>query len=326
MIRKLFFAALALVCFALPGQAETWRMSTKQPADSLEGKIFQHFADLVGKYSAGKLSVQVFPSEQLGKTDAVLEQLQAGTIQIFAEDPSNLGKWAPDIRYVIAPFLFKSRDHWVRFMQGDLVQTWFKKVRDDAGITFVGDPTAIYRGPYRVLVSKRDVRSLSDLAGLKLRMYPDDLAVAAWRYLGAEPKVLAWTDTYEAIRTGVVEAVTSPVSIVEGMRFYEVANYVIRDDEFYQGIALMVNAKAYDGLTPALRAAVDKAQVETAAFSKKATDDATSASLARLKDHGVKFETLDTSAIVARMHDFYAEQQKLGKLPAGFLQAVDELH
>ena len=81
-----------------------WRMSTKQPADGPEGKVFQYFADQTAKHSGGKITVTVYPNEQLGKEAAVLEQLKLGTLHIYAEGSVFLQKWVPDIRWSNAPF------------------------------------------------------------------------------------------------------------------------------------------------------------------------------------------------------------------------------
>jgi TRAP-type C4-dicarboxylate transport system substrate-binding protein len=325
-MRAIAYSVLAATLLFI-GAAEaqqTWRMSTKQPADSPEGKVFQKFADLTAEYSGNRLKVQVYPSEQLGKQDAVLEQLQLGTIQIFAEDSSTLNKWAPDISYAISPFMFKDREHWVRFMKSDLVKGWFDKVRTEAGITLIGgDATAIYRGPYRVLVTRKPVYTLADFSKLKLRLYPDKLATDAWTWIGADVHVLAWTDTYEGIRTGLVEAVNSPVSVVEGMKFYEVAKEVARQDEIFQGIALMTNAKTYLGLAPDIKAAVDKAHHDAATFSRETLEATTKEAVDRMAAKGVQFVTIDSGPFVERMRQFYADRDKAGTLPKGFMQAVD---
>ncbi|MFM7807903.1 MAG: TRAP transporter substrate-binding protein DctP, partial [Planctomycetota bacterium] len=131
--------------FAAPAGAQTWRMSTKQPADSPDGKVFQRFADLVDQHSRGKFKIQVYPSEQLGKDDAVLEQLKMGTIHIYAEGAAYLQKWVPDAKWISAPFLFDDREHWVRFTNGPLVQGWIADARKVAGITVIGDLGAMVR-------------------------------------------------------------------------------------------------------------------------------------------------------------------------------------
>ena len=188
-------AALSLVV-ASAASAETWRMASKMPPDSPEGKVFQFFADKVAEHTGGELEVTVYPNEQLGKTDAVMEQLKLGTVDLYGEGSTYMRKWVPDMSWMSAAFLFDDRDHWVRFMNSDLAKGWFEEASSQAGVAVLGDPTAILRGPYRVMVANKDVQSYDDIQSLKLRMHPDKLAHAIWTNLGAEVKTLAWTDVY----------------------------------------------------------------------------------------------------------------------------------
>jgi tripartite ATP-independent transporter DctP family solute receptor len=317
-------AVAAALALAAPASAQTtWRMSTKQPADSPEGKVFQRFADLAAEHSGGKLKVQVYPSEQLGKDDAVLEQLQLGTIHLYVEGATYLQKWVPDAKWISAPFLFENREHWVRFTRGPLVQGWLAQAREKAGIAVIGELGAVVRGPYRVMVTKKPVTSLADMRGLKLRLHPDKLAADVWTYLGAETRVLAWTEVYPSINSGIVQAVNSPIALVESMRFYEVAPHIVRHNEYYQEIAFMTNAKAFDALAPDVRQAVLRAHVEAGAFSQQLMGKEADESIARMKARGVTYTEIDIGPFVARMREFYAEQEKAGTLPKGYMAAVE---
>ena len=226
----------------------TWRMAHKMPPDSPEGVVFQKFTDLVDEYSNGEMKIKMFPNEQLGKTNAVMEQLKIGTVHMYAEGSTYMKKWVPDITWTSPAFLFDDRDHWVRFMNTDMVKGWYAEAAEEAGVMLLGDPTAILRGPYRVMVTTRDVREFSDMKGLKLRMHPNKDAVATWTTIGADVKTLAWTDVYQSIQKGIVSAVNSPIALVESMRFYEVAPHIIKHDEYYQSIGFMVHKASYDGL------------------------------------------------------------------------------
>ncbi|MDP7241209.1 MAG: TRAP transporter substrate-binding protein [Rhodospirillales bacterium] len=303
--------------------AESWRMATKMPPDSSEGKVFQRFADLVDKHTGGKLTVKVYPSEQLGKVAAVLEQMTAGTIHVYGEGSSFLKKWEPDLKYISAPFVFSDREHWVRFMETDLVKGWMKTIKEKGGLTVIGDATAVMRGPYRVIVSKRQVKSLADIQGLKLRMHTDPLAAEAWGHLGAEVRVLGWTEVYSSINRGIVDAVNSPIALVEAMKFYEVAPHITRHNEYPQSIGFMVNAKAYDGLAPDIRKAVDRAYSEAAAYSVQLANDTTAVTIGAMKKKGVTYTEINLKPFVDRMKSFYEAKRKAGKLPKGFLEAVE---
>ncbi len=303
-------------------QAETWRMAHKMPPDSIEGELFQFFADKVVEKTGGEVEIKVFPNEQLGSDDTVLEQLQIGTVNVYPEGTSYLQKWVPDIKFTSAPFLFDDREHWVRFMQTDLVKGWFKQIEDEAGIALIGSPTAFLRGPYRVMVTDKPWTNLEEMQGTRLRMHPDELAAAAWRHLGAEVRTLAWTEVYESISRGIVDAVNSPIALVEPMKFYEVAPHVIRHDEYPQGMAFMTNAKRWNALSDELRAQVLDAFAEMAEESEKRMIAAANSDLEAMKAKDVAYTEPDTSDFVERMQSFYQEMEEKGELPEGFLDAV----
>jgi TRAP-type C4-dicarboxylate transport system substrate-binding protein len=301
-----------------------WRQSTEQPADSLEGLGHQKFADLVKKYSNGRMEIKVYPSEQLGKKAAVIDQLQAGTIHIFNSTAAYLSKWEPAMKYISAPFVFADRPHWLRFMKTDLVKGWVNNVEEKGGITLIGDYVDFPRGSWRVIVSKNPVKSIDDIQGLKIRMHSDKLAGAAWGHLGAEVRVLGWTAIYESLSKGIVEAVNSPAALVESMRFYENAPNITSHREYEQSVGYMVNAKAYNSLPADLRDAVDRAHAGASQYEAGLLDADTMASIDRLKAKGVTYnDNMDTGPFIARMKSFYDAQAKAGELPEGFLAAVE---
>ncbi|MEM9222960.1 MAG: TRAP transporter substrate-binding protein [Pseudomonadota bacterium] len=317
-------AGLSLAMGAGTASAETWRMATKQPTDSPEGKVFQYFADKVDEYSDGQLEIKIFPNEQLGKTDAVMEQIQQGTVQLYAEGSTYMRKWVPQISWVSAAFLFDDRDHWVRFVNSDLVKGWYAKAAEEAKVGILGEPTAMLRGPYRVMVTNKDVGSYDDIKGIKLRMHPDKLAHALWTHLGADVKTLAWTDVYQAIDKEIVEAVNSPIALVESMRFHEVAPHVVRHDEYYQSIAFMMNQDAFEALSPELQEALLKAHADAGKFSEEVMTAAADESIERMKAGGVTFTDVDRAPFVESMESFYKELKASGELPDGFLELVEE--
>lgn len=303
--------------------AQTWRMSHKMPPESIEGQLFQMFADEVAERTGGALTVEVFPSEQLGSDDAVLEQIQLGTIHIYPEGIGYLQKWVPEMQFTSAPFLFDDREHWSRFMSSDLVEGWLERVENEAGIVVLGDSTRFVRGPYRVMLSSRPFETLEEMNGIRLRMHPDELAAESWRHLGAEVRTLAWTETYESIGRGIVEAVNSPIALAEPMRFHEVAPHILRHDEFEQGMAFMMSATAWNRLDEEMQGHLLDAYNAVADESARRMGAIADESIARMQAEGATFAQLDTAPFVARMAEMYASMDAAGQLPAGFLDAVN---
>nr|WP_253949011.1 TRAP transporter substrate-binding protein [Mangrovicoccus sp. HB161399] len=303
--------------------AETWRMATKMPVDSPEGQVFQKFAELTDEYTDGKLTIQVFPNEQLGKEDAVLEQMQVGVVNIYAEGFGYMRKWAPELSWISPSYLFDDRDHWRRFMNSDLVKGWFEKAAEVSGVGPLGDPTAVLRGPFLAMVSNKPVNGLEDVQGLKLRMHPDKLAIASWSHLGAEVITLPWTEVYQSIQKNIVEAVISPIALVESMRFNEVAPYIARNDMYWQSVGFMMNLAAYDGLDEDVKAGLQRAYAETGTFSEELMYRTADESIARMEADGATYTELDTAPFVEAMTSFYAEMAEEGELPAGYMEAVE---
>ena len=317
-------AASALLIHAAPADAQTvWRMATKMPPEGPEGKVFQYFADQVGKYSDGKLKVTVYPNEQLGKEAAVMEQLKLGTVHLYAEGSTFMEKWVPDIRWTAGAFLFKDRAHWVRFVNSPLVKGWYDEARTKAGITILGDPTNVLRGPYRVLLTKTPVKSVEDLRNIKVRMHNSKISVEQWTHLGAEVRVLGWAETYESIGRGVVSAVISPVALVESMKFYEVAPHITRIDEFWQSVAFMMNQKAFDALPKDQQQALLKAQKDAGEYSVKVMNEVVGTSLERMKAKGATYNEPDLGPWAAKMATYYKQLDAKGALPKGLLATIE---
>ncbi len=304
----------------------TIRVASKMPPESPEGIGFQRFADLARQYGGGRLEVIVYPSEQLGGTDATLEQLRAGTIDIYVEGATYLQRYVPDMKVGALPFLFRSREQWVRFVQSDLYRSWVQRLTNQFNITILGSESDFVRGPYRVLLTRKPVHNLADLRGVRLRMPPDETSVQVWGYLGAVPQILEWTEVYEAIARGIVEGVTSPIALVESMGFHEVAPYIVRTNEYPQGIAFMMNARKWRSLSPELQEALLKAHQGASALSQELMGRAAEESIRRMVAKGAVYsEDFDYDAFRRRSMELYRRWEAEGKLPRGILEYVDQL-
>lgn len=304
----------------------TVRVASKMSPSSPEGKGFQKFAELADKYGNGQLKVVVYPSEQLGNTESTLEQLQAGTIDIYVEGGTYLDRYVPQISVESLPFLFKSRAQWVKFLNSPKFQGWLKEVAKKAGIIEIGSEAAFLRGPFRVLCTTKPVHNLAQLKGMQIRMPPINALVGYWKYAGAEPQVLAWTDTYQALSRGTVQGVTSPIDLVQSMGFYQVAKYIVRTNEYPQGIAFMTNQKFFDSLPPNLQKALERAHKDASAYATKLMENDTQKTIKAMEAKGAVYSTnFDYKAYHQKALELYKKWEKDGKIPAGIIEYINSL-
>ncbi|ANT63576.1 C4-dicarboxylate ABC transporter substrate-binding protein (plasmid) [Salipiger sp. CCB-MM3] len=324
-----FLARLAgtavLATAALPLHAETWRLSSMMTPDSFEGQTYQRFADLVDEYTDGEIEVRIYPNEQIGSMDSVVEQLSQGVIQLAPSAISFMSRWEEGINYAVAPFLFDDYDHWANFINGELFQSWLGTVEEEANITVLGNIPDMPRGSFRTLLSNEPVETAADIEGLKLRQYQNDLIIDAWTYLGAEVRVLPWGEVYDGVNRGIVDAVTSPAESIESMRFYEVAPNIIRTDEYPQAVSWMMNQNAWEGLSTEQQDAMTRAHKEAAAYGRELLAKQAASLQADLEAQdgvSVNFD-FDNGPLVEKMQTFYADLDSAGELPEGLLDAVE---
>jgi len=306
-------------------QAATWRLSSLMTPDSFEGQAYQKFADLVKKYTDGEIEVRIYPNEQIGPMNSVAEQLSKGVIQLAPSAVAFLSRWEDGIRYAAAPFLFDDYTHWSNFVNGELFQSWLKSVDKKAHIKILGKIPDMPRGTFRTLLSRKPIKSADDISGLKIRQYKNQLVIDAWTHLGAEVRVLPWGEVYDGINRGIVEAVTSPAQLIKSMRFHEVAPNIVRTDEYPQAVAWMMNARAWDALTPKQQKAITRAHAEASAFARQALEEQAKtleSDLKAIKGVTVNF-AFDSAPLVAKMAAFYAARAKAETLPKGLLEAVE---
>jgi len=316
--------ATLIATAALPVSAETWRLSSMVTPESFEGQTYQKFAELVTEYTGGDIEMRVYPNEQIGSMDAVVEQLSQGVVQLAPSAISFMSRWEPGIRYASAPFLFDDYAHWSAFVNGELFSSWLETVEAEASITVLGNIPDMPRGTFRTLLSRNPLNSADDIKGLKMRQFQNDLVIDAWTYLGAEVRVLPWGEVYDSISRGIVDGVTSPAELIESKRFYEVAPNIVRTDEYPQAVAWMMNADAWNKLSDANKDAMNRAHVDATTFARELlAEQAKTLESDLMAKNGVSVNfAFDTSPIVAKMADFYAEREAAGTLPEGLLAAV----
>jgi len=314
-----------LAALAFPVSAETWRLSSQVAPESIEGQAYELFAEKAAEYSNGDLTIKIFPNSQIGKMDAVVEQLSGGVIQLAPSAMTFLARWEENIRYASAPFMFDDYDHWAAFIRGDLVQGWLDNVSAASGVSVLGDAPAFPRGSFRTLLTVEPITNADEIAGKSIRQFNSQLVIAAWENLGTEVVVLPWGEVYDAINRNIVTAVTSPLELIESTRFYEVAPNIVRTDEYPQAIAFMMNKAAFDGLSEENQDALVKAHADASAFAWDQIFSGADATIERLKAlEGVTYsDSFDTAPIITKTAEFYAAKAAAGELPEGLIEAVE---
>lgn len=293
------------------------KMGTKMPPESIEGQGFQKFADLVAEKTNNEVIVNVFPSEQLGDTATQVDNLALGTQDIYAEGLAYFKSYVPELGIESLPYIFTGRENYQEILEsgyGELVAEKF----EDKGFVLLDPKRNFIRGPYRVMCSTFLIESLEDIQGLRMRSHDNAQYMAAYNELGANPLVIAWSETYLSLKQGTIDAMCSPISLVYDMSFTEVAPYVAIIDEYPQNVGFVMNKEKFDSLTEPQQKAVKEACVEAGKWATEKTLAEIDLLKEKMKEeHNAVFTEIDTNPFREKLIDFYVkleEEQDFGTI------------
>jgi C4-dicarboxylate-binding protein DctP len=274
---KLFPVIVLAALFPLSGLAQQpiiIKFSHVVAVDTPKGKAAEYFKKLADERTKGKVKVEVYANSSLYKDKEEMEALQLGAVQMLA--PS-LAKFGPlgvkDFEAFDLPYLFESYADLHKVTQGPVGQGLLKKL-ESKGITGL----AFWDNGFKVMSANKPLRTPADFKGLKMRIQSSKVLDQQMRDLGAIPQVMAFSEVYQALQTGVVDGTENPPSNLYTQKMHEVQKYVTVSDHGYLGYAVIVNKKFWDGLPADIRTALEGAMKDATVYAndiaKKENDDA----------------------------------------------------
>jgi C4-dicarboxylate-binding protein DctP len=286
-MRSLILAAVSVAALALVGPAAAQspiviKFSHVVAADTPKGKAADKFAELAAKYTNGRVKVEVYPNSTLYKDKEELEALQLGAVQMLA--PSN-SKFGPigikEFEVFDLPYILPDLASLRKVTDGPLGAKLLKLL-DTKGMTGL----AYWDNGFKQMSANKKLIAPEDYKGLKFRIQSSKVLEAQFRALGAIPQVMAFSDVYQALQTGVVDGQENTWSNIYTQKMHEVQKYMTVTNHGYIGYVVVVNKKFWDGLPPDIRDELSKAMKEATDYgnsqSAKENDDA----LEKIKQSG----------------------------------------
>ncbi len=222
-------AILAVAVSALPAAAAApqmvLRLGETHVADYPTTKGDMEFARLVEERTGGRIKIEVYHSKQLGEEKAVIEQVQFGAIDFTRVSISPLAAFAPAFDALQMPYLYRDEEHMWKVLNGPIGEEFLNSLEP---ASFVG--LAWYdSGARNFYNSKREIKSVADLKGLKIRVQESKLMMGLVSALGAVPTPMPFGEVYSALQTGVIEGAENNWPSYFSTSHYEVAKFFTLD-------------------------------------------------------------------------------------------------
>ena len=250
--------------------------------DTPKGKGSLKFKELAEKYTNGKVKVEVYPNSSLFKDKEEIEALQLGSVQMLA--PST-AKFAPlgakEFEALDLPWLFKDDAAYDKAMKGPVGKWLFKKL-EAKGITGL----AYWDNGFHMASANRPLINPSDFQGLKIRISGSKIADQYFRNLGSIPQIMAFSEVYQALQTGVVDGCENTPSNYLTQKFHEVQKHITVSNHAHLQYAVIVNSKFWSGLPADVRTQLDKAMAEATDYTNSIATKENEDALAEIKKSG----------------------------------------
>ncbi|KGJ19068.1 C4-dicarboxylate ABC transporter [Paracoccus sanguinis] len=284
MLIKTGFAAIVAAALAVPAVAQdiTIKFSHVVAPDTPKGKAAQKFKELAEQYTEGKVKVEVYPNSQLYKDKEELEALQLGSVQMLAPSLAKFGPLGiPDFEAFDLPYIFDGYDQLRKVTDGEVGKGMLAKL-EDKGIKGL----AYWDNGFKIMSANSPLHTPDDFLGLKMRIQSSKVLEAEMNALGAVPQVMAFSEVYQALQTGVVDGTENPPSNMFTQKMHEVQKHATISNHGYLGYALIVNKAFWDGLPEDVRGQLDKAVAEATAYGNGIAKEENDKALEAMKAAG----------------------------------------
>jgi C4-dicarboxylate-binding protein DctP len=250
--------------------------------DTPKGKAADYFKKVLEAKTKGRVQVQVYANSTLYKDKEEIEALQLGAVQMLA--PA-FGKFGPlgirEYEVFDLPFLFDNLEEAHKVTDGPIGQKLLGKL-DSKGLVGL----AFWNNGFKEMSANKPLRKPEDFKGLKIRIQSSKVLDSQMRALGAMPQVLAFSELYQALQTGVVDGQENPTSNIYTQKMYEVQKYMTMSDHGYHGYVVIANKRFIDSLPPDIRTAVTDAMKESTAYFNSIAKSDNDAALEAIRKSG----------------------------------------
>ena len=277
MKRSLVLAAavLALGAFAAHAQQPiAIKFSHVVAENTPKGKGALKFKELAEAATKGRVKVEVYPNSSLFKDGEEMEALQLGSVQMLAPSVAKFGPLGVrEFEVFDLPYIFDNFEEMHKVTNGPVGVALFKKL-ETKGIVGL----AFWDNGFKVMSANKPIRMPADYKGLKMRIQSSKVLGDQIKALGAIPQVMAFSEVYQALQTGVVDGTENPPSNFYTQKMQEVQKYVALTDHGVIEYAVITNKKFWEGLPADVRTALQGAMQDATKFAndiaKKENDEA----------------------------------------------------
>ena len=305
-MKKLVLGTIAAAVVATSGMAAdyTLKFSHVVSPNTPKGKAADFFEKRLEELSKGRIDVQVYPSSQLYKDNAVLKALRLNSVQMAAPSFSKFGKIVPQLALFDLPFIFKDINHLHRVQDGE-VGTKLKSMVNAKGIVALN----FWDNGFKQLSSnKKPLIVPTDAKGQKFRIMSSKVLEAQFHAVGANPQMMPFSEVYSGLQQGVIDGQENTNSNIFTKKFHEVQKHLTITDHGYLGYLVVMSKKFWKSLPEDLQRNVTQAMNEATEKERQFAQELNDSQLAQIKAYAKKTGKLEIYNLTAEQKNAWREK------------------
>ena len=292
-------ALLSALVFALASpagaqQKTIWKASDVHPLGYPTVEAVERMGKKMEKDTNGRISIQMFPSMQLGGEKEMIEQAQVGALQIARISVGAMGPVVDDLNVFNLPFIFRDEKHMRAVIDGPIGQDMLDRITASPQSRLV--VLGWMDGGTRNVYSNKPVTKPADLKGMKIRMMGNPLFVETMNAMGGNGVAMGFNELYSALQTGVVDGAENNPPTLLAQNHYQVSKVYSLTGHLIIPEIFVFSKRTWDGLSKADQELLRKVSREAQFEQRKLWDDYVGVAETKLKAAGVQFVTADKKA------------------------------
>lgn len=281
--------------------ASEFRSAEVHPDDYPTTLAVKQMSETLKKLTNGKHSINVFSGGKLGNEKDSIEQTKIGAIAMTRINVAPMNNICAPTMVPTMPFLFRSPEHMRKVLDGPIGDEILKSCEPQGFIAL-----AFYDSGSRSIYSvKKQIKSLADVKGMKIRVQQSDLWVSLLEAMGANATPMPYGEVYTALKTGLVDAAENNYPSYDSSRHYEVAKFYAKTEHSMAPEMLLFSKKIWDTLSADDQKALRQAAKESVPYMRKLWDEREAKSLATVKAGGATITEVDKASFQAAMKPVY---------------------
>lgn len=302
--KSLFFLIVILSVLIISGCQSESQSSAPDAAGDIEEMTIQlagitapdhpltlggeKFKELVEEKSEGKIKVEFFPSNQLGSIREQTEQVQLGTIQMTQTLLSTVTSFNETLQVFEYPFLWPSNEEMIwNVLEGEAGESALESLESSR---FKG--LGFWAGGFKAITSNKPILSPSDMRGTKMRVIPSEILQKTYETYGANPVPIDFTETYNALQQGVVDAQENPIETIFTEKYHEVQDHLTVANHGYQFYMFIANLDWFNSLSPETQDLLIEAEEEARIYARDLTRESEKEKLSEFPSLGMEVHEL----------------------------------